>query len=133
VLGVELPWLEGLTRANRPQRLPVVLTPAEVRAVLERIDGVYGLMARLLYGTGMRLMECVRLRVKDVDFGRNEILVRDGKGTKDRVMMLPAALAAPLRDHLARRRVIYEDDLRDGRAAEVSSPARREEPHGRDL
>jgi integron integrase len=117
VLGVELPWLEGLTRAKRPQRLPVVLTPAEVRAVLERMDGVYGLMARLLYGTGMRLMECVRLRVKDVDFGRNEILVRDGKGAKDRVTMLPAALAAPLRDHLTRRRVIYEDDLRDGRAA----------------
>ena len=117
VLGVELPWLEGLTRAKRPQRLPVVLTPAEVRAVLERMDGVYGLMARLLYGTGMRLMECVRLRVKDVDFGRNEILIRDGKGAKDRVTMLPAALAAPLRDHLARRRVIYEDDLRDGRAA----------------
>jgi len=85
--------------------------------VLERMDGVYGLMARLLYGTGMRLMECVRLRVKDVDFGRNEILIRDGKGAKDRVTMLPAALAAPLRDHLARRRVIYEDDLRDGRAA----------------
>jgi integrase len=99
--GVELPWLEGLTRAKRTQRLPVVLTPAEVRAVLERMDGLYGLMARLLYGTGMRLMECVRLRVKDVAFGRNEIL----------------ALAAPLRDHLARRRVIYEDDLRDGRAA----------------
>jgi integrase len=78
VLGVELPWLDNVTRAKRPQRLPVVLTPAEVRSVLERMDGVYGLMARLLYGTGMLLMECVRLRVKDVDFGRNEILIRDG-------------------------------------------------------
>jgi len=117
VLKVELPWLENLTRAKPSQRLPVVLTPAEVRAVLDRMAGVYGLMARLLYGTGMRLMECVRLRVKDVDFGRNEIVIRDGKGAKDRVTMLPAALAAPLQEHLQRRRAIYEDDLRDGRAA----------------
>lgn len=117
VLEVQLPWLDNVTRAKPSQRLPVVLTPAEVRAVLDRMDGVYGLMARLLYGTGMRLMEGVRLRVKDVDFGRNEILIRDGKGAKDRVTMLPAALAGPLADHLARRRVIYEDDLRDGKAA----------------
>jgi integron integrase len=117
VLEIALPWLDNITRAKPSQRLPVVLTPAEVRAVLERMDGVYGLMARLLYGTGMRLMECVRLRVKDVDFGRNEILIRDGKGAKDRVTMLPVALAGPLADHLARRRVIYEDDLRDGKAA----------------
>lgn len=116
VLEVELPWLDNLTRAKPSQRLPVVLTPAEVRAVLDRMDGVYGLMARLLYGTGMRLMECVRLRVKDVDFGRNEIVIRDGKGAKDRVTMLPAALAGPLQAHLQRRRVIYEDDLRAGRA-----------------
>ncbi|MCX8085688.1 MAG: integron integrase [Rhodocyclaceae bacterium] len=116
VLEVDLPWLENVTRAKPAQRLPVVLTPAEVRAVLERMDGVYGLMARLLYGTGMRLMECVRLRVKDVDFGRNEILIRDGKGAKDRVTMLPDALVGPLQEHLARRRVIYEDDLRDGKA-----------------
>ncbi|MGQ9860882.1 MAG: integron integrase [Thiobacillaceae bacterium] len=117
VLGIQLPWLDNITRAKPSQRLPVVLTPAEVRAVLDRMDGVYGLMARLLYGTGMRLMECVRLRVKDVDFGRNEILIRDGKGAKDRVTMLPAALAGPLQDHLARRHVIYADDLRDDRAA----------------
>jgi integron integrase len=88
-----------------------------VRAVLERMDGVYGLMGRLLYGTGMRLMECVRLRVKDVDFGRNEILIREGKGAKDRVTMLPAALVGPLQDHLARRRTLYEDDLAAGKAA----------------
>ncbi len=116
VLEIALPWLDNITRAKPSQRLPVVLTPAEVRAVLERMDGVYGLMARLLYGTGMRLMECVRLRVKDVDFGRSEILIRDGKGAKDRVTMLPVALAGPLTDHLTRRRVIYEDDLRDGKA-----------------
>jgi len=116
VLEIQLPWLDNVTRAKPSRRLPVVLTPAEVRAVLDRMDGVHGLMARLLYGTGMRLMECVRLRVKDVDFGRNEILIRDGKGAKDRVTMLPAALAGPLADHLARRRTIYEDDLRDGKA-----------------
>jgi len=93
VLEIALPWLDNITRAKPSRRLPVVLTPAEVRAVLERMDGVYGLMARLLYGTGMRLMEGVRLRVKDADFGRNEILIRDGKGARDRVTMLPAALA----------------------------------------
>ena len=116
VLEITLPWLDNVTRAKPSQRMPVVLTPAEVRAVLDRMDGVYGLMARLLYGTGMRLMECVRLRVKDVDFGRNEILIREGKGAKDRVTMLPAALAGSLQDHLARRRLLYEDDLRDGRS-----------------
>jgi len=116
VLEIHLPWLDNITRAKPSQHLPVVLTPAEVRAVLDRMDGTHGLMARLLYGTGMRLMECVRLRVKDVDFGRNEILIRDGKGAKDRVTMLPVALAGPLQDHLARRRIIFEDDLRDGRA-----------------
>jgi integron integrase len=116
VLEIELPWLDGITRAKASQRLLVVLTPAEVRAALDRMDGTYGLMTRLLYGTGMRLMECVRLRVKDVDFERNEILIRDGKGAKDRVTMLPAALAGPLRDHLARRRLIYDDDLCDGKA-----------------
>jgi integron integrase len=116
VLEIDLPWLDNVTRAKPSKRLPVVLTPAEVRAVLERMDGVYALMGRLLYGTGMRLMECVRLRVKDVDFGRNEILIRDGKGAKDRVTMLPAALAGALIEHLKRRRVIYEDDLAAGMA-----------------
>jgi integron integrase len=116
VLEIQLPWLDNITRAKPSKHLPVVLTTAEVRAVLDRMDGVHGLMGRLLYGTGMRLMECVRLRVKDVDFGRNEILIRDGKGAKDRVTMLPAALAGHLQEHLARRRILYEDDLRDGRA-----------------
>lgn len=116
VLEITLPWLDGVTRAKPSRRLPVVLTPVEVRAVLDRMDGTHGLMARLLYGTGMRLMECVRLRVKDVDFGRNEILIRDGKGGKDRVTMLPAALAGPLHEHLARRRILYADDFAAGRA-----------------
>ncbi|MDP1605317.1 MAG: integron integrase [Rhodocyclaceae bacterium] len=116
VLEVQLPWLDNVTRAKPSRRLPVVLTPAEVRAVLGRMEGVHGLMGRLLYGTGMRLMECVRLRVKDVDFGCNEILIRDGKGGKDRVTMLPAALAVPLTEHLQRRRLIFEDDLAAGKA-----------------
>lgn len=116
VLEIDLPWLDGVTRAKPSKRLPVVLTPSEVRKVLERMDGVYGLMGRLLYGTGMRLMECVRLRVKDVDFGRSEILIRDGKGAKDRVTMLPAALAESLAEHLTRRRLIFDDDLAAGQA-----------------
>jgi integron integrase len=117
VLRLDLPWLTQVVRAKRPARLPVVLTRHEVTRVLERMEGVYGLMARLLYGTGMRLMECVRLRVKDVDFERGEILLRDGKGAKDRVTMLPESLSAPLQDHLRTRRLIYEDDLRRGMAA----------------
>ena len=96
VLSFELPWLDGVVRAKTPQHLPVVLTRQEVTAVLDGMSGVYGLMARLLYGTGMRLMECVRLRVKDVDFERAEIVVRDGKGAKDRITMLPQSLMAPL-------------------------------------
>lgn len=116
VLAMDLPWLEDVVRAKRPQRLPVVLTRTEVRAVLVRMKGVYALMANLLYGTGMRLMECVRLRVKDVDFSRNEIIVRDGKGAKDRVTMLPISLKAVLHTHLTQRRALFEDDKRNGKA-----------------
>ncbi|MEW6444483.1 MAG: integron integrase [Pseudomonadota bacterium] len=116
VLGVDLPWLDNVTRAKRPRRLPVVLTRDEVHAVLSRMSGTHGLMARLLYGTGMRLMECVRLRVKDVDFARGEILVRDGKGGKDRVTMLPQSVVLPLQDHLRQRRSLFDDDLRAGKA-----------------
>jgi len=100
VLGVELPWLTEVQQAKKPVRLPVVLTRDEVQLVLARMRGVHGLMARLLYGTGMRLMECVRLRVKDLDFATGEVVVREGKGGKDRVTMLPRALAEPLRQHL---------------------------------
>src|SRR5574340_201464 len=96
VLGVELPWLDKVTRAKRPRHFPVVLTRDEVRAVLGRMEGVYGLQARLLYGTGMRLMEVIRLRVKDVEFARGEIVVRDGKGAKDRMTMLPESVKADL-------------------------------------
>lgn len=117
VLGIDLPWLNGVTRAKRPQRMPVVLTREEVHAVLDRMRGTYGLMARLLYGTGMRLMECVRLRVKDVDFGRGEILIRDGKGAKDRVTMLPQSLVGPLHAHLQQRRALFDDDRQAGKAS----------------
>jgi len=117
VLGVDLPWLNDVTRAKRPQRMPVVLTRDEVHAVLDRMSGVYGLMARLLYGTGMRLMECVRLRVKDVDFVRGEILIRDGKGAKDRVTMLPQSLVLPLQSHLQQRRALFDDDLQASKAS----------------
>ena len=117
VLDIDLPWLDDVVRAKRPARLPVVLTRSEVTAVLGRMTGTHALMARLLYGTGMRLMECVRLRVKDVDFERAEILVRDGKGAKDRVTMLPQSLIPALREQVQGRRLLYEDDLARGRAA----------------
>ncbi|SMB21986.1 Integrase/recombinase [Sterolibacterium denitrificans] len=117
VLEIDLPWLDNVVRAKRPARLPVVLTRNEVTALLGRMEGTHGLMARLLYGTGMRLMECVRLRVQDVDFERAEILVRDGKGAKDRVTMLPQTLIPALREHVQRRRLLYEDDLARGMAA----------------
>ena len=121
VLGIVLPWMDTMVRAKKPQRLPVVLNRSEVTRVLERMDGTYSLMARLLYGTGMRLMECCRLRVKDIDFGQREILIREGKGAKDRVTMLPDTLILPLQEHLAKRRRLYEDDLGKG-MAEVFLP-----------
>jgi len=114
VLGAELPWLDGVESAKRPRRLPAVLTPEEVGAVLRRVDGTSGLVLRLLYGTGMRMLEALRLRVKDVEFQRREILVRDGKGARDRVTMLPDRLALPLRAHLARVKTLHDDDLREG-------------------
>ncbi|MCG9125164.1 phage integrase N-terminal SAM-like domain-containing protein [Laribacter hongkongensis] len=96
VLMLNLPWLDEVVRARTSRHLPVVLTRQEVAALLAQVDGLYALQLRLLYGTGMRLMECMRLRVKDIDFGRGEILIRDGKGAKDRVTMLPQSLVAPL-------------------------------------
>jgi integron integrase len=117
VLCINLPWLDGVVRAKTPQRLPVVLTRQEVASVLERMSGVYALLAQLLYGTGMRLMECVRLRVKDVDFERAEIVVRDGKGAKDRVTMLPQTLIIPLQAHLRTRRQLFDDDRVAGKAS----------------
>lgn len=117
VLALPLPWLDEVTRAKKPARLPTVLTRQEVRTVLERTEGTVGLMLRLLYGTGMRLMECVRLRVKDVDFAMHQITVRDGKGGKDRVTMLPQSLAAMLRAHLAQIKSVHDADLAMGRGA----------------
>src|SRR2546428_7648984 len=90
VLEVDLPWLDGIVRAKRPQRLPVVLTRDEVRAVLQRLEGVPRLMACLLYGAGLRVLECCRLRAQDVDFDANQLGVRGGKGDQDRVPTLPA-------------------------------------------
>lgn len=100
VLGVDMPWMQQLGRPVPAKRLPVVLTSAEVQAVLSRMSGVTGLLGQLLYGTGMRLLEGVRLRIKDVDFGRQVIIVRDGKGGKDRVVMLPRSLEDALREQL---------------------------------
>jgi integron integrase len=114
VLGVELPWLDGISRAKKPQRLPVVLTRAEVAALLGELAGTPWLMASLLYGSGLRLMECVRLRVKDVDFGQSELTVRQGKGGKDRRTMLPSTLIAPLQARLDEARRIHQRDLDAG-------------------
>jgi integron integrase len=101
-------------RAKRPERLPVVLTRAEVRALLAQLDGDKHLMASLLYSSGLRLMECLRLRVKDVDFGQNHLIVRDGKGQKDRVTLLPRSLIEPLRSQVALVRRYHERDLAEG-------------------
>jgi integron integrase len=114
VLGREVGDLGQVIRARKPKRLPVVLTREEVKAVLSRLHGDKWLMASLIYGAGLRLMECLRLRVQDIDFARNEITVRDGKGAKDRVTMLPQSLKAPLQDHLRKVKAVHEKDLRDG-------------------
>jgi len=114
VLGVALPWMENVIRAKRPRRIPVVLSREEVDRLLTALEGRYWLMAALLYGTGMRLMECVRLRIKDVDFARNEICVRDGKGAKDRRVPLPAKLRQPLEAAIARARQLHQRDLEEG-------------------
>jgi integron integrase len=114
VLAIDLPWLADIVRAKRPRRLPSVLTEAEARRLLGHIDGLPGLMARLMYGTGMRISECVALRVKDVDLERREIVVRDGKGGKDRMTVLPSALEDALRRQLARSRAVFEADRREG-------------------
>ena len=114
VLGRELAWLDGLHRATRPPRLPVVLTRDDVERLLAELQGVRWLIASLLYGAGLRVMECLRLRVKDVDLGYRQILVRDGKGEKDRVTMMPEKLAAPLAAHLARVKSLHARDLEAG-------------------
>ena len=111
VLQLDLPWLSELVTAKASQHLPVVLTPNEVRALLQEMNGPTGLVCAMLYGTGMRLLEGVRLRVKDVEFSRREIVVRDGKGRKDRVTVLPENLLTPLREHLEGVKRLHERDL----------------------
>ena len=114
ILGTPVGELGEVIRAKKPIRLPVVMSRAEVRAVLSKVDGDKWLAAALLYGTGMRLMECLTLRVQDIDFGRSEILVRNGKGAKDRVTMLPETLKGKLLEHLAHVKAVHEADLSEG-------------------
>ena len=123
VLRQPLGEMEEFARAKRPRRLPEVMTRDEVQRLLSKMSGIGGLMAGLMYGGGLRLMECVRLRVKDVDFARHQIMVRDGKGQKDRVTMLPERFAAPFQEHLARVKVTYEQDLAQGTADVYIWPA----------
>lgn len=114
VLEQTLPWLDKVTQAKASRRLPVVLTIAEVQAVLKQLTGTHGLIASLLYGAGLRLMEAVRLRVKDVDFSQHAIIVREGKGDKDRVTMLPESATEPLRRHLAKVKALHQEDVAAG-------------------
>jgi integron integrase len=114
VLGKKIGLIDGVVRAKRPQRLPVVLTKDEVKNVLDRMTGVTRLMGLLLYGAGLRLMECCRLRVKDIDFSRNEVVVRSGKGNKDRYTMLPSAVREPLIQHLRAVKLQHDADLKKG-------------------
>lgn len=114
VLGKDIGYVDGVVRAKRSRRLPVVLTREEVKALLSQLDGTERLMATLLYGAGLRLMECCRLRVKDIDFAQNQIVIRAGKGNKDRYSMLPAAVKKPLARHLDRMRSQHQSDLDRG-------------------
>lgn len=114
VLQLELPWLDGIRRAKKPKRLPVVLSREETASLLSEMNGVTWLMASLLYGAGLRLMECVRLRVQDVDFVRREITVRRGKGGKDRRTMLPASSVEALQNQMAQARRVHKRDLDAG-------------------
>lgn len=114
VLDIKLEWMNDIVRAKRPKRLPVVLSREEVIRLLDCIEGVNGLIARLMYGTGMRLMEAMRLRVKDVDFSYKQIIIREGKGDKDRTTMLPGVLVDELQKHLVRVKRLHESDLAEG-------------------
>lgn len=126
VLGRPLARLAGVVRARRPKRLPQVLSREEVRRVLAHLHGTSWLMASLMYGSGLRLMECARLRIMDIDFGQQQIVVRDGKGQKDRVTLLPSALARPLRSHLERLDQLHQREVAAGRGwAEVPAELER--------
>jgi integron integrase len=113
VLGTDLRWMDDVVRAKRPFRLPIVLSRDEVKALLRHLEGTHRLMAALLYGSGLRLMECVTLRVKDLDLARSQITVRDGKGRKDRVTLVPQRLASALERHLTELRPLHQRDARD--------------------
>jgi integron integrase len=134
VLRQDVPWIDGIVRARRPERLPVVLTRDEVRALLSRLAGPTRLMAYLMYGGGLRLLESCRLRVQDLDFGANQIVVRAGKGDKDRVTMLPVAVKADLAQHLEAMQAQHRRDLRHGAGwVELPSALERKYPNaGRD-
>ena len=114
VLKQELPWIDNVQRAKRPSKLPVVFTPEEARAVLGKMRGRARLMAQLLYGCGLRVNECARLRVKDVDFGYLQITIRDAKGGRDRITMLPVSLVESLRQQIEKRRILHEEDVAAG-------------------
>jgi len=114
VLGIELPLIEGVLRARRPTRLPSVFTPNEAKAIIGELEGSTKLIVGLLYGAGMRLTEALRLRVKDVDFGTRQMTVRDGKGAKDHMTILPESVVEDLRDHLKRVKLLHEADLAKG-------------------
>jgi integron integrase len=122
VLGRDLDWLRDLVHAKRAERIPVVLTRTEAACVLAQMDGVEKLCADLLYGSGLRLLEGLRLRVKDVDFAGQQLIVREGKGNKDRVTLLPVLLQGPLRDHLDAVRTQHQQDLANGDAGCVELP-----------
>jgi integron integrase len=114
VLGKTIGYVNGVVRAKRPKATPVVLTRQEVRSIISLLNGTEWIMATLLYGAGLRLLECMRLRVKDIDFGTNQIVVRSGKGSKDRLTMLPTAIKDPLQRHLEWVRKQYQRDLENG-------------------
>ena len=129
VIGAELPWMKDIGRPQTPVRVPVVLSRQEVARLLAAMKGVEGLIAQLLYGTGMRKMECLRLRVKDLDFDRGLIIVREGKGKKDRITMLPVALAPSLREQLAYARALWGADRAAWRLGIELPGARAGHPH----
>ncbi len=114
VLKQELEWLDGVVRAKRPQRLPTVLNREETARLLRELTGIYSIMANLMYGTGMRLMECLHLRVLDVDFGYRQITIRSGKGNKDRSTVLPESIVSRLSAHLEQVRSLHDKDLEEG-------------------
>lgn len=114
ILGVQMSWLDDVEQAKKPKKLPVVLTENEVQLLLTHLPDVWSLLGRMLYGTGMRLLEVLRLRVQDIDFERCELMIRDGKGGKDRVTMLPKSLAQPLKDHLTAVNRLHLRDLEIG-------------------